>query len=337
MTKLKNILKNKFYLIALLILGFVLLIAIILFIALKDENNELAPINSNAETVPKEIYYTVTFDSNGGTSIDSVVVKENEVIIETSIPEKEGYTFEYWELDGKQYDFNTKVTSEITLKAKWQKDETNQTNNEGDNQTTNQSLYQSSNNQSISSTNTNKSDVINLNDDISVTLYHLDTGDSTCFFYMFATNLNDIFLNAKITKNNNGISTASYFPGEDIYALKTEISNEGIINNINSIKFNITKENQLKNAFEKYKNSKYSGISNITYSIDNHRISFSYDYIFFNGLDIKSDGMTANKEIQEILSGSTLFKGPCGSYDSYKNAFLTEELCDEYNLKCDRW
>ena len=337
MTKLKNILKNKFYLIALLILGFVLLIAIILFIALKDENNELAPINSNAETVSKEIYYTVTFDSNGGTSIDSVVVKENEVIIETSIPEKEGYTFEYWELDGKQYDFNTKVTSEITLKAKWQKDETNQTNNGGDNQTTNQSLYQSSNNQSISSTNTNKSDVINLNDDISVTLYHLDTGDSTCFFYMFATNLNDIFLNAKITKNNNGSSTASYFPGEDIYALKTEISNEGIINNINSIKFNITKENQLKNAFEKYKNSKYSGISNITYSIDNHRISFSYDYIFFNGLDIKSDGMTANKEIQEILSGSTLFKGPCGSYDSYKNAFLTEELCDEYNLKCDRW
>ena len=331
MTKIKNILKNKFLL---LILGIIILIIIILVIFLKETPNELQN-DSNDESIKEEInYYTVTFDSNGGTNIDSVVIKENDVIIEPSSPQKEGYIFEYWELDGKQYDFNTKVTSEITLIAKWQEIDKEQDDNQNNNQSTNN---QTTNNQSSSNTNSNKTDVINLNDDISVTLYHIDTGDPSCFFYMHATNLESVFPNAEITKNNNGISDANYSPFEDIYALETEISNEDITNNLDAIKFNTTKENKLKNTFEKYKNSKYSGISNITYSIDNHRISFSYDYIFFNGLDVESDGMKANEEIQEILTGSTLFRGPCGSYDTYSNDVLTEELCDEYNLKCDRW
>lgn len=335
MAKIKNILKNKFFL---LILGIIILIIIILVIFLKETPNELQN-DSNDESIKEEInYYTVTFDSNGGTNIDSVVIKENDVIIEPSSPEKEGYTFEYWELDGKQYDFNTKVTSEITLIAKWQEVEEEQDDNQTTDQNNNQSSgNQTTNNQSTSNTNSNKTDVINLNDDISVTLYHIDTGDPSCFFYMHATNLESVFPNAEITKNNNGISDANYSPFEDIYALETEISNEDITNNLDAIKFNTTKENKLKNTFEKYKNSKYSGISNITYSIDNHRISFSYDYIFFNGLDVESDGMKANEEIQEILTGSTLFRGPCGSYDTYSNDVLTEELCDEYNLKCDRW
>ena len=335
MAKIKNILKNKFLL---LILGIIILIIIILVIFLKETPNELQN-DSNDESIKEEInYYTVTFDSNGGTNIDSVVIKENDVIIEPSSPEKEGYTFEYWELDGKQYDFNTKVTSEITLIAKWQEVEEEQDDNQTTDQNNNQSSgNQTTNNQSTSNTNSNKTDVINLNDDISVTLYHIDTGDPSCFFYMHATNLESVFPNAEITKNNNGISYVYYSPFEDAYALETEISNEDITNNLDTIKFNATKENKLKSTFEKYKNSKYSGISNITYSIDNHRISFSYDYIFFNGLDVESDGMKANEEIQEILTGSTLFRGPCGSYDTYSNDVLTEELCDEYNLKCDRW
>ena len=335
MAKIKNILKNKYFL---LILGIIILIIIILVIFLKETSNELQN-DSNDESIKEEInYYTVTFDSNGGTNIDSVVVKENDVIIEPSSPEKEGYTFEYWELDGKQYDFNTKVTSEIILIAKWQEVEEEQDDNQTTDQNNNQSSgNQTTNNQSTSNTNSNKTDVINLNDDISVTLYHIDTGNPSCFFYMHATNLESVFPNAEITKNNNGISYVYYSPFEDTYALETEISNEDITNNLDAIKFNTTKENKLKNTFEKYKNSKYSGISNITYSIDNHRISFSYDYIFFNGLDVESDGMKANEEIQEILTGSTLFRGPCGSYDTYSNDVLTEELCDEYNLKCDRW
>ena len=335
MAKIKNILKNKFLL---LILCIIILIIIILVIFLKETPNELQN-DSNDESIKEEInYYTVTFDSNGGTNIDSVVVKENDVIIEPSSPEKEGYTFEYWELDGKQYDFNTKVTSEIILIAKWQEVEEEQDDNQTTDQNNNQSSgNQTTNNQSTSNTNSNKTDVINLNDDISVTLYHIDTGNPSCFFYMHATNLESVFPNAEITKNNNGISYVYYSPFEDAYALETEISDEDITNNLDTIKFNTTKENKLKNTFEKYKNSKYSGISNITYSIDNHRISFSYDYIFFNGLDVELDGMKANEEIQEILTGSTLFKGPCGGYDTYSNDVLTEELCDEYNLKCDRW
>lgn len=344
MTKLKNIFKSK---VCLLILVFILLLIMLFIIFFKIDFSESEQTTPNDEQV-EETYYTVTFDSTGGTSIDSVVVKENEVIVEPSTPKRERYTFEYWELNGEQYDFDNKVTSEITLIAKWQEVEEQQDDNQDIGQNNSQSSNnqtadnqsssnQTTNNQSTNSTNSNKTDVINLNDDISVTLYHIDTGDPSCFFYMYATNLESIFPNAEINKYNNGISYVYYSPFEDIYALETEISDEDITNNLDSIKFNTTKENKLKNTFEKYKNSKYSGISNITYSIDNHRISFSYDYIFFNGLDVKSDGMKANEEIQEILTGSTLFRGPCGGYDTYSNDFLTEELCDEYNLKCDRW
>ncbi len=63
--------------------------------------------------------YTITFDSNGGSSINSQTIKENELIKEPSNPTYEGYTFDGWYLDDAKYDFTSKVTKDLTLKAKW--------------------------------------------------------------------------------------------------------------------------------------------------------------------------------------------------------------------------
>lgn len=67
--------------------------------------------------------FTVTFDSNGGSSIFSQTVIEGSTVKKPENPTKEGYTFVSWQLNGKDYDFSTKVTSNLTLVAKWEKNE----------------------------------------------------------------------------------------------------------------------------------------------------------------------------------------------------------------------
>ena len=65
--------------------------------------------------------YYVNFDSNGGEDVERQLVLENELVIKPQNPTRKGYTFIEWQIGGKAYDFNTKVTSNITLVAKWQK------------------------------------------------------------------------------------------------------------------------------------------------------------------------------------------------------------------------
>lgn len=64
--------------------------------------------------------FTVTFDSNGGTYIESRVVEEGETIYKPSNPERQGYVFDAWYFDDQKWDFKKqKVTQDITLVAKW--------------------------------------------------------------------------------------------------------------------------------------------------------------------------------------------------------------------------
>ena len=63
--------------------------------------------------------YEIRFDTNGGSYIESQEVKKRKKVEKPDDPQKEGYTFLYWELDGKKYDFGQKVKKSFTLVAKW--------------------------------------------------------------------------------------------------------------------------------------------------------------------------------------------------------------------------
>ncbi len=68
--------------------------------------------------------YNVTFDSMGGSSVDSQQVTYNGTAATPSAPTKAGYTFDGWFTDKDctvAYDFNALVTDNITLYAKWNK------------------------------------------------------------------------------------------------------------------------------------------------------------------------------------------------------------------------
>ena len=66
-----------------------------------------------------KITYIVTYDTDGGSAVEKEVVETGKTVTIPVDPTKEGYTFDGWYLDGEKYDFNTKVTKDITLKAKW--------------------------------------------------------------------------------------------------------------------------------------------------------------------------------------------------------------------------
>ena len=66
--------------------------------------------------------YTVTFDSNGGTPVTSQTVEGGKKATEPENPTREGYTFDGWYLNNQKYNFDTAVTKNITLTAKWKKD-----------------------------------------------------------------------------------------------------------------------------------------------------------------------------------------------------------------------
>jgi len=63
----------------------------------------------------------VTFDSHGGTEVESLKIKKGETIEEPEKPLKEGYEFIGWYYDGKKFDFSKEIEKNIELEAKWLK------------------------------------------------------------------------------------------------------------------------------------------------------------------------------------------------------------------------
>ena len=68
-------------------------------------------------------YYTVTFDSKGGSSVDSIVVAESSPVTKPADPTREGYTFTGWYQDAActvTWDFaSMTITGDTTLHAGW--------------------------------------------------------------------------------------------------------------------------------------------------------------------------------------------------------------------------
>jgi hypothetical protein len=71
----------------------------------------------------EKAYYTVQFDSDGGSSVASATVKKGEKVEKPDDPQKSSRQGEYeflgWYYGDVEWDFETVVTEDITLVAKW--------------------------------------------------------------------------------------------------------------------------------------------------------------------------------------------------------------------------
>ena len=64
--------------------------------------------------------FKVTFnENNGGDAVSYYTVKRGETVSKPKDPIKEGYTFKYWSYKGEEFDFDTKITKNITLDANY--------------------------------------------------------------------------------------------------------------------------------------------------------------------------------------------------------------------------
>ena len=68
------------------------------------------------------VVFTVSFDTDCDTVIDDKQVNSGATVAKPADPVKDGYTFEGWyaEVNGEeQFDFDTPITGDITLYARW--------------------------------------------------------------------------------------------------------------------------------------------------------------------------------------------------------------------------
>lgn len=70
-------------------------------------------------SISKKSTFEVKFVSDNQV-IETKQVKKNDKVSKPSNPVKEGYIFVDWYLENEIYNFNTKITKDITLVAKWQ-------------------------------------------------------------------------------------------------------------------------------------------------------------------------------------------------------------------------
>lgn len=85
-----------------------------------------SPVHSDLTLYAKwtAITYTVSFNSEGGTSIESQAVVYQNAAVKPADPVRSGYSFKGWYLNesyGASYDFSNKVTADVVLYAKWEK------------------------------------------------------------------------------------------------------------------------------------------------------------------------------------------------------------------------
>ncbi len=65
---------------------------------------------------------TVTFNSNGGSDVESQIINIGDLVVYPKTPTKDNYTFAYWCTDSdlqNVFDFSTAVTTNLTLYACW--------------------------------------------------------------------------------------------------------------------------------------------------------------------------------------------------------------------------
>ncbi len=100
-------------------------------VALDGSGNTTVPEDATLiiKEKPQIKVFAVNFNSDGGSSINTQYVNENEKASNPKAPTKSGYSFAGWYKDGSKFDFNTPITGDITLTAKWNKNASPKPNN----------------------------------------------------------------------------------------------------------------------------------------------------------------------------------------------------------------
>lgn len=102
-------------------------------VTITPNEEEVKPITTTTTKTTKKVTttkkktttkksYTVSFNTNGGSSIKSQTIQANDVVISPGAPTREGYVFVGWYYHGEKFDLKTKINQNYVLVAKWIKE-----------------------------------------------------------------------------------------------------------------------------------------------------------------------------------------------------------------------
>lgn len=258
----------------------------------KDDVNKKVDAEENNITT-----YNVSFDTNGGNNIESQVVKKDDKAVKPSNPIRSGYKFIEWQLDNKSFDFDTKINKDITLKAKWEKEEKNNSTNNNTTNNDNTSNNKSDNSNNNTNTNTNNNTSNNSGNSQS-------SGENNNTQQPETPPKEEDTHKGVINLNDN----VMYITGDIVYKCDNCISNS-VIQKINSSK-GITNRGL---------DASYAWISSLNIP--------EGKYSSYSGSNL------GTKEDLLIKCGADMV----GGASDWEPKLLTEQVCNEYKLTCDRW
>lgn len=121
------------------------------------------PMNDSKEDKKEPVTITITFDTNGGSKIDSVTIKKETELILPEEPTLDGYVFKGW-IDKNEMPIYNKVIlrEDTTLYAVWEKVDNKETNSNTNTPTTNSNSNNNTNptnkpNQNVNNNSNNNS------------------------------------------------------------------------------------------------------------------------------------------------------------------------------------
>lgn len=123
----------------------------------------VCPMNGSKEDKKEPVTITITFDTNGGSKIDSVTINKETELILPEEPTLEGYVFKGW-IDKNEMPIYNKVifAEDTTLYAVWEKVDNKETNSNTNTPTTNTNSNNNTNptnkpNQNVNNNSSNNS------------------------------------------------------------------------------------------------------------------------------------------------------------------------------------
>lgn len=268
-------------------------------------------------SIIKEDEITVTFNSNGGTSIENIIIKKGEKVSKPNNPILENNKFLGWYFEEKEFDFDSTINENIVLTAKWEKiNSSNTTNNQSN-----------SNNNNISNSNIEPQSIyLNLKE---INMYCGDTEIIKATVLPDSANNKTISWtssNPKVaTVDNNGkvtmISKGTTIISATTVNGKTDSTTINVIEECNQT--TTTKPDKVTGLFVEYKSN---GEVALFYDVANN----AEIYNFYRSIDNKN----YTKLEEEFSSLTAIFNNLDTSKDYYykvRGCLFNTDICGEFS------
>lgn len=303
----------------------------------RDKEN-LEDISSSLEQ--NKVLYNVEFETDGGNEINTQTIEKGNLVKQPTTPTKKGYKFIEWQLNGEKFDFKQEITSNIILKAKWEKIETSNNNSNKNENNTNTNTTTNNQNNNENTTNNSSNNNQNTNESTNTTPNEEDT-------HKGFINLNDNVQYYKGTScggyqaikascfNKTYRELMAEFPNNYSAELDDPETLEWL--SLDEVPY---EKSSLVGYFPGCKTTVSSSIQNTINSTPGFYGEFrdngfmKPNWIYFTDSKYnKFIGETNNFE-KYGLYDITACGGGSGELTYYT---LDENACEKYNLSCDRW